>query len=616
MASNAACTAFRSKSASGLSRLPAGRIDKCGLFMIGIITVVKNYFSKFWDPGFLFSNVALPLGVLTTYCLVLSAVLPEGVNKYFAFRSWGFFLALAVVAALLGLALSPRGKRLKFPAKRPEKITWSDLILLLLPMMPVVQYIIRNLEILYFEQIVLVMGAFLSFSLAFILVIPWLLCSLAGGRTLMLLGAAFSFTVFNMATLTSRYSWFEYGSLKIQWPLLAGLFAVLWLFYDLGYKQLLHVLVVVLFISNTTVQFFTANQTQVTGEVTYVAEQANRKNLSQLVADRKPLSTPSIYLLIYDAYPHNETLLSHGIDNGEQEKYLEDLGFTLYPNTYSVSSSSIPTMTRVLNASAEFDGSRTAVAGSGVVQNLLSSFGYSTYGVFRSDFFFRGIEPRYDYSYPEVEPPGLILSEAILMGEFRFDIGVHRQPIEEYRSSKRQIFALDSPDPVFLYTHSHLPGHSRNIGKCLPNEAELFADRLGRSNEEMRLDLDILVRVHPEDIIIIAGDHGPWLSKNCAATTLGGYDLSEISRQDIQDRFGTFLAIRWPSSDYAEFDDIETLQDLFPAIFGYLFNDPGILDARITPVTLEPDWISGAQVIDGIIQGGVHDGEPLFVGGQ
>lgn len=581
------------------------------------IAVVKNYFSKFLDAGFLISNVVIPLVVLATYCLLLSAILPNGVNRNFASRSWGYFLALAAVSGLLGLVLWQREKKIKPSARKGEMISWSDLILLFLPMMPVVQYIIRNIEILYLEQIVLVMVMFLAFSLVLIFVIPKFLRRLASERTLMLLGAAFSFTLFYMASLTSRFSWFEYGSVKIQWPFLAGIFILIWLLYDLGYKQLLHVLIVVFYISNSAIQLSTVERVQaIVSFVDYEAGRSIGKNLAQLVGDRRPLSTPNIYLLIYDAYPHNETLLSHGIDNSEQEKYLEDLGFTLYPHTYSVAASSIPTMTRVLNASAEFDNTRVAVAGSGAVQNLLSSFGYTTYGIFRSDFFFRGIEPSYDHSYPQVEPPGLILSEAILMGEFRFDIGVQRQPIEEYRSSKRQVFASDSTDPVFLYTHSHLPGHSRNIGKCLQNESELFEDRLRRANEEMLLDLDVLVGIHPEAIIIIAGDHGPWLSKNCSATALGGYDSSEINRQDIQDRFGTFLAIRWPSANYKEFDAIETLQDVFPAIFAYLFNDPGMLNARIRPETLEPDWISGTRVIDGIIQGGVNDGEPLFLDGQ
>ena len=46
--------------------------------------------------------------------------------------------------------------------------------------------------------------------------------------------------------------------------------------------------------------------------------------------------------------------------------------------------------------------------------------------------------------------------------------------------------------------------------------------------------------------------------------------MSEITRQDIQDRVVTFLAVRWPTSDFHKYDDIIVLQDLFQSIFAYI----------------------------------------------
>ena len=92
------------------------------------------------------------------------------------------------------------------------------------------------------------------------------------------------------------------------------------------------------------------------------------------------------------------------------------------------------------------------------------------------------------------------------------------------------------------------------------------------------------------------------------------YDISEISRLDIQDRFGTFLAIKWPTKNFEQYDDIIILQDLFPAVFAYIFQDVSLLDAKIEPITDQDYIISGAKVVDGIIEGGINDGEPLFVG--
>ena len=72
------------------------------------------------------------------------------------------------------------------------------------------------------------------------------------------------------------------------------------------------------------------------------------------------------------------------------------------------------------------------------------------------------------------------------------------------------------------------------------------------------------------------------------------------------------MAIRWPNLDFENYDDITILQDLFPVIFAYILADPGILESQLEPIIIESTNISGASVIDGMIEGGIHNGEPLF----
>jgi hypothetical protein len=160
--------------------------------------------------------------------------------------------------------------------------------------------------------------------------------------------------------------------------------------------------------------------------------------------------------------------------------------------------------------------------------------------------------------------------------------------------------------------HDPLPDHSQNSGACLPDETELYRERLIRANYQMKQDVETIIQNDPGAIIIVAGDHGPYLTKNCYATG-SDYDISEISRLDILDRFGTFLAIKWPTEDFSEYDDITVLQDIFPAIFAYLFKDARLLEAKVEPITFCCPSISGAQVKNGIIYGGIDDGEPLFI---
>lgn len=337
--------------------------------------------------------------------------------------------------------------------------------------------------------------------------------------------------------------------------------------------------------------------------------------LVELLGSRKPLSTPDIYLLVYDSYVINETMLGYGIDNSAQEKYLEALGFELYPHTYSVAGASIGTMSRTLNASTEYYGSaRRGVSGDGIVQNLLESFGYETYGIFRSDYFFQGIGSSYDFSFSFPFPGAChkLLTKAIFMGEFRFDVEFDKPSHEQFVEHKLSGFESVPNKPRFVYMHDHLPGHSQNSGACRLNETALFKERLIQANYEMKQDIETITHKDPGAIIVVASDHGPYLTKNCI-TTGGHYDISEISRLDVQDRFGTFLAIKWPAEDFSEYDDITVLQDIFPAIFAYLFEDDRLLEAKVASTTLGDKVISGASVKNGIIYGGINDGEPLFV---
>ncbi len=133
------------------------------------------------------------------------------------------------------------------------------------------------------------------------------------------------------------------------------------------------------------------------------------------------------------------------------------------------------------------------------------------------------------------------------------------------------------------------------------------------ANIEMRDDIEAIIEKDTNVIVIVAGDHGPYLTKKNCTSTAEAFDISEISRQDIQDRFGTFLAMRWPSPEFEEYDNITVLQDLFPAIIAYIFEDTTLLESRVDPSLLDKISISNATVIDGIIEGGINNGEYLFL---
>ena len=575
---------------------------------------------KVFEVNFFFSNILVPGIVLILYCgsfaFLSRQFLLEGVNYFFVNRLGKYLLFVLAGAVLILIALlwSKPGSKLDF-GQISSKFFPGDLILLLLPLTPVVQYILSNREILSPASSLYILLFFVFFLGFYIFAIPALLGFVMPTRTLMLVGLAFMSTLISMASLSDTFTWFESGSLKIQLLFLGGVFFIVWLLYHLN-RRALYLFVLIVFIANTAAQLLSK------GSGSEVASSGMEKNrLLSSVAGKTPVTKPDIYLLIYDAYVPNETMLSYGIDNSAQENHLMDQGFTLYPHTYSIGSTTLGTMSRVLNASTEFYGNkRRAVSGDGVAQKILKSIGYDTYGVFYSDYMFRGVGETYDFSYPEKSvAPYVQLVKAILIGEFRFNIegeGFGEVPREQFLAAKRNIFKHPPGKPIFVYMHTNLPTHSQNSGACRSDEVRRYQDRLAQANLEMRQDVDLIVEKDPDAIVIVAGDHGPYLTKNCDSTTRT-YDISEITRQDIQDRHATFLAIRWPGRDFVRYDDITVLQDLFPAVFAYLYQDPTILESKIKPVIpTSSSTTSGASVDHGMISGGIDDGKPLFLSGK
>ncbi len=555
-------------------------------------------------------NALIPAGLLCVWMMAGAWLLPDGVNQVFAARTARYAIPPTLLLGLGFLALVCRDRAWpKLSPVQEDDVSASDMALLLLPLTPVLQYVVINSRVLSLPEAAVVVGTFLLLAAVAILFVPALLRRTGATRQAMYLGLAVAFSIANMATLSKQFTWHEWGSLKIQLPILAGVWLLSWLLFRLRQRRLMHLAIAAFFAGNAAIQLAYRESAPVSPERDH-----SGNPLLLAVGARQPVRSPSIYLLVYDAYVVSETLAAYGIDNRDQVAVLAGLGFEIYPRTYSVAAHTLSSMGRVLNASmSQYGNERRGVSGDGVVQHLLEGIGYRTYGVFPSDYFLWGVVPRYDATLPARGSSVAPILKGVLSGEFRFDIGFEKLGREQFVAEKQSLLSTLAEGPRFVYAHSSLPGHSTFSGACLPDETELFAERLARANEEMLQDLEVLIEKDPQAIIIIAGDHGPFLTKNCFNTG-GVYELSEITRLDIQDRFGTFLAIRWPGADYQAYDEIRVLQDVFPAVFAYLYEDARLLDARVAAASVDSGVISGAQIVDGIIVGGRDDGLPLFLG--
>ena len=587
-----------------------------------------------------FNNTIVALLMLLIYIILymyyFQIYSPHGislVNLTFVSHALNFFLSLIAFSFLTFMVIIyfikdrpltylAKNKSL-FYIRKIDRLRYTDLILLLLPMTPIMQYIILNKEILSLINVISVISFFIFLLIIFVYIVPWLLSIFASRDILMIAALSFFYIMFNMPALSATFNWSHQGSFIIQIAILLLTFLALLLINFMSKKILLSI-ILVFFIINTTTSIMNA---QVVDEDPYnnkdLAQDIENQAVKSAVEGRKIKNKSDVLLIIYESYSNYETMKNYGLDNSAQLDLLEQNGFHVYHGVYSIGIPSIPALSKIFNVDKKL-ADRKFLAGGGVVHKILKKKGYKTYGIFLSDYNFRGLSDdkiKYDSSFP---PPlsgsGLIIS-AILGGEFSDKVSLERVDYDSYLKKKHKTIKRESSLPAFIYSHSVAPGHRPHLSQNHDDEDEyidIYLNNIKIANLEMKKDVDKIVKNNPDAITIIAGDHGPFLTK-----TGYGFHLNpdtcrdyEIDKYDMQDRYGAFLAIRWPDEDYATKHDIEILQDIFPAVFAYLFDDAALFDeTRIQPrTTVSPQNICGVSIEDGIIVGGKDDGKPLFEG--
>lgn len=569
--------------------------------------------SPFFTEHFL-RSLAFTILLIAGYSVVVGYFLPAGITKHFLQREVKLLVPLALgVFGLLGLFIKFLPKAVEEDFTNPE-FNKLDFILLLLPLTPIISFGIINKDMESLGNIFSTLVYFGAIAL-FLSFLPALLLRKYFNYGLLLAASlSFLFVIYYMPGLAGINNWTETGSLKKLTLILVSLSAIAYLAFIFN-KKIAYAVVAIYFVSETIFAFIGGNQ--------YI-ENAKESRIYEPIRNGVQLSsvslkkTPNIYLLIYDAYPNLETTNLYGIDNNQQMSVLKNKGFTLYEGTYTNGQASVVTMGSILDIKEHvFVDARYVTAGNkGAVSEMLKGNRYKTFGVFESDYFFRGNEVGYDYSLPvagEMRSTQYnIIKKSILMGEFKFDMDFDGHSIQDYILEKQSVFTKDIGSPKFMYTHRNLPNHTQNSGRCLPHEYPMYIERLKQANIEMIDDLEVAIQSDPNAIVIVAGDHGAYLTKTC--TTIPKKDFNKVTRLDVQDRNGAFLAVRWPADYTPTGNKLQTVQDVFPEVFSYLADDPSLFNKLKMPANTFGMANAGVQVKDGIIHGGVHDGEPLFLG--
>ena len=548
---------------------------------------------------------------------IMRFIIPEGLTTKFLFLGSKLVALVFVTLSIIFLVSWFFNKNFKFK-KKIDLPELKDFLLLVLPMSPIIDYALVNNEYLDLGGLTYLIGTTLLFTLFFSFIVPIFFSYFVSFKILMFSGLALSFTVLTMAKISKYYvpgdDIFS-SKLITEGIYLIVLFGVLYSLY-LFNKRIAYTTIIIFVITGITINFYNHSLNDLTK--THKTQKGKPDRLTKFLnnKDNKIIKKKNIYILVYESYAGLETLGHYGFDNTQQMNFLEKKGFEVYHGIYSNSAVSLGSTSRIL----EIDGkisqdARHFTSGNAFGPKILEANGYKTTAIFKSPYFFGSSQISWNEHFPKenvIKLGGRTLTKAIFEGEFRFDIFDDEYDYENYLQLKKK-YLSSNKKKSFFWTHNAYPGHSQNSGSCSSIERQSYFEGMKRANTEMKNDVLNIFKNDKDPIIVLLGDHGPYLTKNC--TLLKDYDINKIDKYDIQDRYGTFLSIYWPEDVSSDEHNIVITQDIFPAILSNITNNKKLFNELKVDRNFFDRFKSiagGVNVYNGIIKGGKDDGKPLF----
>jgi len=391
-----------------------------------------------------------------------------------------------------------------------KSIGWADVLLTLIPLTVVIQYALINKEFLTLTGQVNFVGVLACLLFLLVWVMPMIFERFSRAVCLAPLALSLSAIILLLPQFVQTFNW-------ASRPDVAFLIAVLLVFlcfFVLTYTRYRKALRL------SSCIFFTLGVVyfSIVGEEEVVSLPSSETRIEMSLKALGPIKrTPDVFLLTYDAYVAAGVMEKYGIDNRDQEKILQGLGFEIYPKAYSVAWDSLESMTSMLDLTHGAGGS---TSGDALVPRLLRDHGYETFGVLSPYLYPR--KPSYDVNFPgpaTIERAGPeALKTGLKRGAFYFGDIMNTENLapDAFDKAKNRVFERREGAPKFLYAHNKSPGHSQNSGKCLDDEVEQFEKRVRVANKKMNSDIQAILANQREAIIIINGDHGPYLTGDCS----------------------------------------------------------------------------------------------------
>lgn len=287
---------------------------------------------------------------------------------------------------------------------------------------------------------------------------------------------------------------------------------------------------------------------------------------------------PNIYIVQPDGYANFSELKSdnYDIDNSEFESYLENNGFTLYPdfrsNYFSTLSSNSAMFAmnhhyynNVKGQSHEFYNARKIIIGDNPVVSVFKKNDYKTFLILQNSYLLvNRSEIKYDYcniSYDEVP---------YMARGFRVK--------KDTKVDLETTIANNKAEHSFYFIEQISPGHIATFkrdSKGKEEERKTYIEKLEEANIWLK-DIIATISINDKDaIIVMVADHGGFVGyEHSLQSTVKQTDETLISSA-----FSSALAIKWPDNNPPEYHDkLNTNVNLFRVLFSYLSEDETYID--------------------------------------
>lgn len=291
---------------------------------------------------------------------------------------------------------------------------------------------------------------------------------------------------------------------------------------------------------------------------------------------------PNIYLIVTDGFGSLTYMRANGIKTSDFESRLQGRGFRLYDDTFSNYHATLDSMLSTLDMQHHYYRSarnmaevsqtaRQVIGGDNSLVRFLRTKGYRTQYIHQDDYLLlQGCSA--DYCFPRsVEYAGATSILKQLLPRFLaparyWDLqppGVLRNEVSTQIDAGKQ-----SGTPQFQYIHLFAPQHAPNtvVGRCNEQfELGQYAQRIADTVPDIESTIDEIIRKDPDAVILLSGDHGPFIANRCERN----FDINTPA--EYRDRVGVLTAIRWPSGYDGRFDErIRTNVNLFRFVLASL----------------------------------------------